>query len=180
MNQTGSTRSAWFTGVLDHNYAFRIRARDVAGNQSDYAATTSTHINACTPNDFEPDDDKDHARAIQVEAAAEIHKICGAGDVDWFAFAPNPATSYIIYTNQLGPTTDTALTLFKVDGSTILAENGSAGGAQYAVVIARPTGDPTLYVRIRHTDPLVAGDAVTYNLSILPVRAVLHLPNVRR
>jgi hypothetical protein len=180
MNRNGSARSAWFTSVMGHDYAFRIRARDIAGNVGEYTTTSITHINTCTPNDFEPDDDKDHARPIQVDGAAEIHKICGAGDVDWYAFTPDPATTYIIDTNQLGLTTDTILTLFKADGSTILAENGGAGGTQASSVLARPTGEPILYIRIRHTSPPVAGDAVTYNLSIVPVRALIFLPVLQR
>jgi hypothetical protein len=180
VNQKGTARSAWFTGGLGQTYNFHIRARDLAGNQSAYAAAAPIHINTCSPNDFEPDNDKEHARPIQAEAAAEIHKICGAGDVDWYALTPNPDTTYIISTNPTGPTTDTALTLYKADGTTILAENGSAGGTPVASLLARPTGDPVLYILVRHPDALVAGEAVTYNLVIAPVRAVINLPAVYR
>jgi hypothetical protein len=180
LNQKGSARSAWFTGVLNHDYAFRIRAGDPAGNLGSYPAdppTVITHVNTCTANDFEPDNDKDHARAIQVDGSAEIHKICGAGDQDWFVLTTEAGSGYIIYTNQLGATTDTYLTLFKSDGVTMLANNDNANSTSLASGVAVRSADGgALYIRIRHADTLVAGDAVTYNLSVVPIRASLFMP----
>lgn len=174
-----SSRSAWFTGQMGSRYAFRARGVDAAGNSSAFTAPTqATLINTCSGDAFEPDNTPAQAVLAANGAPGQVHTLCGVGDEDWYAFTVEAGRVYMFYTTDLGATTRTVLSLFAADGVTRLAESESANGAG-SFIRWQPEAGGTLYFRVRHADPQVAGNAVTYRAVAAEVNSVF-LPSIGR
>lgn len=172
----------WFVGEMGHQYGFRMRGVDLAGNEEAYPgnAEAGTYINICSGDVYEADNGPNQAHSI-TSGQSEDHNFCGVGDEDWVKFFAHAGQRYILETGDLGFTTDTVLTLYDSDGTTILAENDD---------IAYPTNlasriewiaqrDGWLYARVRHWDNRIAGNAVTYTLRLEGVYKVYLPLNLR-
>ena len=107
-----------------------------------------------------------------------MHNLCGTGDVDWFTFTAEAGKSYMIHADALGATTDTVMTLFAGDGTTVLAESSSPFAPGASILWRADTGG-RLYFSVRHADPAVAGNAVTYSALVVE-GYVIYTPHVRR
>jgi hypothetical protein len=103
------------------------------------------------------------------------------GDEDWVRFWSAAGTHYTLKTFGLGETTDTGLTLFAADGVTPLAENDDI--VLYINLASRiewiAEMDGWLYLRARHYSPHVAGNAVSYLVSVEQEYSI-YLPVVGR
>jgi len=76
-------------------------------------------------------------------------KIETPGDVDYFAFiVTNPGNIYTIETSNLGPGSDTLITLYDTNGTTQLAQNDDCGSLASCINWIAITG--TYYVRVKH------------------------------
>ncbi len=101
---------------------------------------------------FEPDDTSGTAKPLVLGADPQARTLFPAGDLDWASFEATAGTTYAFETTQRGPVaTDTYLTLFAGDGTTVLAQNDDSGSA-LARIEWLAEEDRTVYVRVRHAD----------------------------
>ncbi|MBC7228220.1 MAG: phosphodiester glycosidase family protein [Thermoflexales bacterium] len=178
----GQYVGAWFVGEMGHRYGFRMRGVDRAGNAEAYpgSAEAETTINFCSGDAYEADNGPGQARAI-APGQSQNHNFCGMNDEDWVKFQARAGQRYVLETGNLGFASDTVLTLYDADGTTVLAENDDIAYpdnlASRVAWVARRDG--WLYARVRHWDGRVAGNAVTYTLR-LEEGYRLYLPLVLR
>jgi hypothetical protein len=166
----GSATSAIFVGSMGHSYGFRIRGVDRAGHVEGYSETPQVYssILSCTGDVNEPDNDLSSAVEITTTAAAfTTHNLCGIGDQDWVRFWGRTGVRYVLETLNLDSTSDTNLGLYASDG-TLLAENDDIvpGIEKRSRISWTPAADGWFYVRVRHADPNICGDAVRYDLRL--------------
>jgi hypothetical protein len=171
-NVPAKTQSAWFVGALGQSYAFQVQAVDGAGNASTFSSpSVTTLINPCTTDDSEPDNSPVQAKTIAVDGALQEHNFCQANDVDWFMFEANAGTHYMIYTTTPGATSDTLLTLYAADGTTVLGENDNINSSTPGSLLHfTPKTSGPLYFTVRSADPRIAGNAVTYAARVAEAR----------
>lgn len=159
--------SARFIGEPGHRYAFRAQAFDRAGNVRLYpdAAEVEAAIDLCTPDAYEPDDSV-HAPRLLEAGASQQRTFCGVGDEDWVAVWMEAGGLYTLRTADLAEHSDTVLTLYAGDGVTVLAENDDSepGATLASQIVWRADATGWHYVRVRHWDARIAGDAVSYVL----------------
>lgn len=160
---------AWFIGEMGHRYDFRMRGVDRAGNAEPYpgGAEAGTYIHICSGDTYEADNEAGQARSI-APGQSQAHNFCGVSDEDWVKFRARAGQRYVLETGNLGFTTDTVLTLYDADGTTVLAENDDIaypGNLASRVEWIAPQ-DRWLYARVRQWDGRVAGNAVTYTLRL--------------
>lgn len=164
-HQVGAT----FIDALGHRYGFRAAVVDRAGNVRAYpgSAEVETTIDACSPDTYEPDGSAAAAQTLQ-PGASQLHTFCDVGDEDWVAIWMDAGRLYTMETTDLATSTDTVLTLYAGDGVTQLAENDDIDLAvNLASLIAwRAEVTGRHYVRVRHWNRQVAGDAVRYRLQV--------------
>lgn len=94
--------STWFIGLPGHVYGFRIRARDIAGNQGTYPSTAevATRIAASCSVDIYDQGTGDGQATFATELQLNVfqdHNFCGSGDVDWVEFAAEMGQPYLIW-----------------------------------------------------------------------------------
>ncbi len=75
------------------------------------------------PDAFEPDNSPAAAHWLAINGVSQSHNFYRAGDRDWLKFYARRYTVYHAETFALGSKSDTVLTLFDTDGSTVLARN---------------------------------------------------------
>jgi hypothetical protein len=179
MNQSPTTKSAWYTGEMGHSYAFQVRAVDNAGNSSGYTAPTiPAVVSVCTPDAFELDNNAAQAREALAGSNSAFHSLCGTGDVDWYVFQAEAGQTYRFLVSQPALTTDTVLAMYAADGQTKLAEKDPPY-SQAAMVLWKASSNGPVYFSVRHVDARVAGSAVTYAVRVDSVTLVF-MPHVLR
>lgn len=72
---------------------------------------------------YEPDNSPEEAKAIGVNGPAQTHSFDPQADQDWMWFQATRGVTYTIRTFNLVRDTDTVLSLYDTDGSTLLAIN---------------------------------------------------------
>jgi len=178
----GGLQGIWLIGEMGHRYSFRMRGTDRAGNQEPYpeSAEVETYITPCSPDAYEEDGSPWQATMLD-PTQEQFHNLCGVGDEDWLRFWATQGRRYVVETDELGPTADTVLTLYDADGATVLAENDDIAYPENLASRIEWTApwDGWVYVRVRHWNESIAGDAVTYVVR-LQEGYRLHLPMLLR
>lgn len=75
------------------------------------------------PDAYEDDDTSGQAQTITVGVPQPNHNFEDKDDVDWVKFTATVGVSYTLMTANLSVGTDTVLTLYGTDGTTLIAEN---------------------------------------------------------
>ena len=178
----GGLQGIRLIGEMGHRYSFRMRGTDWAGNQEPYpeSAEVETYITPCSPDAYEEDGSPWQATMLD-PTQEQLHNLCGVGDEDWLHFWATQGVRYVVETDELGPTADTVLTLYDADGATVLAENDDIAYPENLASRIEWTApsDGWVYVRVRHWNESIAGDAVTYVVR-LQEGYRLHLPMLLR
>lgn len=159
-----------FVGEVGHSYDFRVRARDVAENLSDYVGTLAPHIvQVCpvAPDSYEQDNTSATASWITTNGPAQNHNTHTEQDADWVKFLAQAGTLYSLTTSNTGGHADTQLWLYSTDGNTLLASNDDYPGMGYASRIDwQPTITGIYYAKVDHWDRWAYGCTTEYGLSI--------------
>jgi len=120
----------------------------------------------CAADIYEDDDTSAAARTIVVDAAAQTHNTCPAGDEDWVKFTADAGTTYVLHTANLGIAADTYLYLYDTDGATELARNDDYGYLLSSRIVWQAPQNATYYAKARHHNPQASGADTRYDLAI--------------
>ena len=145
-------------------------AKVVNGNTNVYGPEAHYDLRVqaipCPADIYEDDDSSASARTISVDAAAQTHNTCPAGDEDWVKFAANAGTTYVLHTSNLGIAADTYLYLYGADGTTELARNDDYGYLLSSRIIWKATQSGVYYAKVRHHNPQASGVDTRYDLAV--------------
>lgn len=150
--------------VRVHHYS------DIAGHDQLRYALRVTSVSAAAADAYEPDDTAATAREVLPGTLEEPHvtrhNLHVAGDHDWVRITAIAGNVYLFETAALEERSDTVITLFAADGTSVIAENddGGRGFASRLTWIAPANG--VYYLRVRHYHSGVGGERTGYNLSI--------------
>ncbi|MBC7250101.1 MAG: pre-peptidase C-terminal domain-containing protein [Anaerolineae bacterium] len=169
---TGTTDTYYrFVGQDGHTYYFRARARDKAGNLSNYAggngdAQHTVQICSISPDGYEADNAYTSAKWIYADES-QVHNIHTEGDQDWIKFQATAGFTYTLSTTNDGGHADTVLYLYDTDGVTLITSNDDYPGMWPSSQIDwQAPADGVYYVKVEHWDPYAYGCTTAYGLSV--------------
>jgi len=137
-----------------------------------HADTTVVPIISATSVDaFELDDTAGQARPVTPNSPAQFHTFGVSGDVDWVAFSALVGQVFVISTRRLGADVDTYLTLYDVDGQTVLAENDNVSLTLASRLVWRATDSGVFFIRVHNVRQSFGPDAY-YELSVASLNPV--------
>jgi cysteine peptidase C11 family protein/pre-peptidase/dockerin type I repeat protein len=146
-----------------------------AGPNTGYAVGIGSLIPACQVDAHEPDGDPAAAAAILVDRPPQAHNFCAQDDLaDWAMLEGVQGETYIIETLDLGPDADTVLTLFEVNGTTVLLTDDNGGVAPFSSRLewTCPLSGP-YPVRVHHAQGGTGPDT-DYGLRVSTAPFVVH------
>jgi len=164
--------ASFFVGENGHNYYFRSRARDFAGNIGDFPGgdgQVSYKVQLCpvAPDTFEGDDSFSQAKSIAVNTPPQSHNFHVEDDQDWVKVFLDSEKEYVILTEDLGLHSDTVVSLYDQDGTTLLLTNDDYYYSSFASRIDwKPDVSGIYYVKVNHWDPYGFGCSTGYNLAV--------------
>lgn len=134
------------------------------GSTTGYSLTVTTQ--ACSGDDFEPDDSRANARSIVVNASAQHHIAWPAGDRDWVKFNATAGVTYTLETVGIGNKSDTVMCLYDNIGTQIACDD--EGGFNHGSHITwQITAPGEYYVQVRQATDQAAGPETAYELSVV-------------
>ena len=120
---------------------------------------------ACTPDEYEPDDTLQQATPLAVNGAPQTHNFCPAADAaDWMSFSPPAGATITITTFELGSSCDTALRVYDANGHMVAADDDGGSGHASQIVISGTLSE-TYYLRVAEYYGRT-GDNTNYRLRI--------------
>lgn len=157
-----------FTPSKSGEYYVRLRQ---TGNRGGPGYTYNLRITGTSVcNNYESNNGPGQSRMFTLETI-EIHAFCVSGDTDWVKFKATAGAAYRIETSALSSSTDTVVTLFQPDGTSIIATDDDSGDGYGSLLKFAPTTTGIYYVQASQYDSK-GGPAYTYNLSISVDNAV--------
>jgi hypothetical protein len=176
------SRETWFIGNPGHEYEFRIRGVDRAGNIEDYPANAqavSTIPAAgvlCSSPDLYDAGDGDNtttqASSIDPKGGIQVHNFCNPrapdlyNDEDWIKFPAQSGIRYLIQALPLSGNVGTVLELYAEDGTTLIERVDSPSFGHLARLAWNSDRSGQVFLRVRHLDGRVIGNIVAYTVSI--------------
>lgn len=176
----GTATHSWYIGHPGIEYGFRIRGVDYAGNTEAFppasetrAAIPSPSTLCSAPDSWDAtgnDNSPDNASLVIVGAPGKTHNFCNPIDAnrlydeDWVRINVEAEETYIFELIPGAETTAGILELYAANGNTLITAVQSDEFGDPAIL--KWTADRTgrIYLRMRHTDGRVAGNAVSYSL----------------
>ncbi|MEJ5312349.1 MAG: Ig-like domain-containing protein [Anaerolineae bacterium] len=162
-----------FVGTDNHTYYFRVRARDLAGNQSNYTegdgdAQHTVDICDIAADAYEVDDNAANATELLfTNGYTQAHNIHSESNPDWIKFYAVAGFTYTLSTTDLGGHADTVLYLYDTDGSTIIDYNDDYWELGFSSRIDwQPGVSGMYYASVVHWDPWAYGCTTAYGLSV--------------
>jgi hypothetical protein len=125
-----------------------------------WPAVYAEPVNPYAVDAYEPDESYSSATPIDTNGIAQNHTLYPGGELDWLKFSAVAGTVYIIET--IGAT-DTRLTLYGVDGSTMLVRDDDGGANLNARIQWTCAASGTYYVMVDGYDPAETG---AYGVSV--------------
>jgi hypothetical protein len=104
------------------------------------------------------------------------------GDTDWIRFQATEGITYTISTSNLGERADTYLTLYDMDGTTVITTSDDYDLSFASQIVWQAPETGTYYAQVKQWNPAVGGCGTTYDLSIVPSASdqLIYLPMIRR
>lgn len=172
-NPAGTARQANFTGESGRTYEFRIRAvaaDNISENFPDaaQAVTRVADMSVCQPDLYEgASGDGSFASASPlVVGDTQEHTWCPAGDTDWVIFEAKAGEKLQVTTEPLTAGSAASVTLYDVDGSTVLgsvqpADQSSGTSLDWTVPV-----DGTYALSLSPSNPAAVGTDARYKVSV--------------
>jgi hypothetical protein len=170
----------WIIGSSGHDYDFRSRGVDRAGNMEDFPSSeeTSTSIPRASvlcssPDSYENDNIIDRSTDIEVNGSGQVHNFCNPAtpnrlnDKDWIKFNVQIGERYLIQSFPLNGNVATILQLYADNGSTLIAESIPFGFGRATILDWVSDRDGYVYLQMRHIDGRVIGNAVSYLVQVM-------------
>jgi hypothetical protein len=126
---------------------------------------SGTQVCLASPDAYESDDTIGSATVLN-QGQFQKHNFDKIGDEDWFRFSVQKDEELLIKTDNLAPSSDTYLYLYKSDGTTLLASNDDYGGSLASQIEWTAPASGTYYVLVKHWNPNVGGCGTSYTVSI--------------
>lgn len=134
----------------------------------------------CPPDQYEEDDTQAQAQPIQVGSAfSQTHDFCDDA-VDWLHFSAQAGQVYTITTTSWGQRSDTVLSLYGTDGTTLIVSNDDYDSSDYSSqIVWKAPADGTYYIRVTNRTALNCC-ATEYDIVVetpqKPSNLILYLP----
>jgi hypothetical protein len=178
----GTATEAWYIGHPGIEYGFRLRGIDIAGNVEAFPAASETRATipppatlCSTPDSWDAggdDNSPGKAPLLVVGAPGKMHNFCNPLDVnrlfdeDWGRVIVAAGETYLFEMIPEGDMTAGIIELYAKNGTTLISTAGSGEFGDPAVL--KWTSDRTgqVFLRLRHLDGRVAGNAVSYSLAV--------------
>lgn len=153
------------------NGVYFIRAKhanpEIAGSTTRYLLSISN--GSCIQDAYETDDFITSAKQLAADGSYQTHNFCPQNDLDYTNLIIPQAGVYAIETSNLGPGSDTILSLFANDGTTRLSINDDYGTGLASRLIYTFTSTGSYYLLTKNFNRARLGSANTYNLSASPL-----------
>ncbi len=151
--------------INNYNGDFTVYLRDgYSSSNSDNDAMIYA-----TLDQYEMDNDPQHAVFIPTDGTVQYHNFGTQGDVDWIKFNAEAGKTYTIDTLNLGSNCDTVMTLYAPDGTTFIDFNDDFDSLASRIDFECPQGKSgTYYVKIRHYNYYEYGVGTGYYVRVYP------------
>ncbi len=151
-------------------YYIRAKQSDdsVVGSDTSFDLTIANSM--CTLDDYEVDNGPTEAKELVAGTTSSNHTFCADpndttfADQDWLSFTTVAGTEYRIETTNLGINSDTILTLYDTDGTTVLDESDDYGNGNASSIRFVPTSSGPYYARITPYNHLLFGADTSYDV----------------
>lgn len=160
------SRLTWQATAPGEYFAEIRQATDeYAGAQTAYEFSVVTGL--CRPDLYEPDDTVDTPSLswLSTDGSRQPRNFCPAADRDWARLNIPAAGIYTLQTLALGPGSDTVLSLYDPQGSTLLSRSDDYGPGLASQIVYTFTQGGTYYVESHHFNPARYGRGTSYQLS---------------
>ena len=174
-----TVRQAWAEAAFGQTVAFRLRARDYAGNVEAWDAGVSTTIAAaCSPDAYEPNDAAATATPLPLQTT-QAHNLCGPGNADWVSLTVTDPGYLLVRADSTGGGAAVRLSLYAAANPTVPLLTANSSGYGAGAALGRPIEPGNYLVKILPLTDGLAGNAATYNLYAF-VGQALYLPVIAR
>jgi hypothetical protein len=172
-------REYWFIGQANNSYTFRVSTQDPTGNQVTDQTNTSIPAAATLCSQPDPwdasasvnDNDYTNATPISAQGGGQTHNFCNPAatdylnDEDWFSFSAKEGKSYTLVTDHQGGAA-VIIRFYAADGTTLLAESVPTAFEQATALHWDAVKDGIIYVQLLHSDGRIAGNGVSYSVTL--------------
>ena len=161
--------SGWYIGQFGHTYAFRSRAVDRAGNGEAFPEGAETQTQLVDPgigDGYEPDESREAARGIEVDAPAQTHDIYALGDQDWLRFEAEAGESYYVIARPSSNSPMGARLSLYDEAGVLLNQSQASGLGQPVTLGWVAAANASIYVQVQPVDARIAGSNAEYRLSV--------------
>jgi Zn-dependent metalloprotease len=155
-----------WTAPASGDYFIKVRhySSNASGNNTNYDLSVTGSAGA--GDSFEPDNNQVEAGSITVNGNPQTHDFHVAGDNDWVQFSATTGTAYVIETGNLGPNSDTFMTLYDTDGTAVLVMDDDSGVGLASKIEWTAPADGVYFVNVRHYNSGVSGPDTQYDLTV--------------
>jgi len=172
MTYPAGARTAWFVGMPDGSYGFRMRAIDSNGQAEAWPAGDAAEVTVSTPaicvEDAAEQDDSPTAAVLISLGVENQRNVCGLGDADWFKFWTGDHERYFLFARTIGGGAAVRVSVYAADGSTLLASaSAPAVNSSTSLGLMVPKNQ-MVYVKAEPAFTNLTGTAVLYGMKVSP------------
>jgi len=157
----------------DYYAMVRHRSPEAAGPNTNYDIDVKTGFCSLDGGDAgNGDNGPAEAASLTANGAPQTHNFCAdplsgtLGDQDWLRFPATAGGVYRISTGSLGLNSDTVLSLYDRDGTTLLDTNDDNGAGRSATIVFTPTVSGDYFVQVTQFNSTVFGQESDYTVDL--------------
>jgi len=167
----GGQRGTWFVGETGHQYAFRMRGLDSAGNQESFptGVEAATEISgSCNPDPYDQEGDDQALVATELNLDTyQVHNYCEANDIDWVKFYAQSGQIYLItvWPDDASPL-GSSIDLYQSDEGNLLFHSDAPDLMSPLVIKWQAPADDLYLLRLSSLLSGIMGDNTTYSIRV--------------